>query len=391
TGARVSVLACDVADRAAMTEVFAGIPADLPLRTVVHAAGVGSTLTPVESLTLDQLHDELRVKASGALLLDELTAGLELDAFVLFSSGAASWGGSGQGGYAAGNACLDSLAEYRRSQGRTATSIAWGTWAEVGMAAGSVEGNEYLQRLGVSAMAPELAITALQRVLEDDETTVTVSDMDWGKFVPAFTLARPSNLFALLPEAAPAPETAEHDAEGTEFAARMAAMLPEQRRGHLSTLVREHTAAVLGHGSGNDIDPTLAFREAGFDSLTAVELRNRLQKITGLALPATLVFDYPSPSKLIDHLTEQLGINEPAGGLGSTGLLALKERLQAFAANPAVRDQLEVILRQVLEVVNGSSAAQCDDIEAASDDELFSMVDHDSGWTSDSLSTSDHE
>ncbi|MDF2261417.1 type I polyketide synthase, partial [Streptantibioticus ferralitis] len=306
TGARVSVLACDVADRAAMTEVFAGIPADLPLRTVVHAAGVGSALTPVESLTLDQLNDELRVKASGALLLDELTAGLELDAFVLFSSGAASWGGSGQGGYAAGNACLDSLAEYRRSQGRTATSIAWGGWAAPGMTELDAAFVDYLGRMGVLAMQPDLAIAAMQRVLEDDETTITVSDMDWAKFVPAFTLARPSRLFALLPETNPAVgELA--DADGAAFADRVAAMSVAERREHLTALVRDHAAAVLGHADGTDIDPGQAFREAGFDSLTAVELRNRLQTATGLALSATLVFDYPNAARLAGYLAEQFG------------------------------------------------------------------------------------
>nr|WP_286012064.1 type I polyketide synthase [Streptomyces violaceusniger] len=390
-GARVTMLAGDVADRSVMTEALAGVPADLPLRTVVHAAGVGNAFTPVESMTPDQLAGELRVKAGGALLLDELTADLELDAFVLFSSGAASWGGSGQGGYAAGNACLDSLAEYRRALGRTATSVAWGTWAEAGMAADSSEGHG-LQRLGVSAMAPDLAVTALQRVVEDDETTVTVTDMDWGTFAPAFTLARPSNLFALLPEAAPAPEAAGED-EGPELAHRMAALPAEERREHLMTLVREHTAAVLGHDSAKDVDPAQAFRDAGFDSLAAVELRNRLQKITGLALPATLVFDYPSPNKLVDHLAEELGGDEAV----AAGLQELKERLQAFAADPAVRDDLEAMLRQVLATAEGtngydsSPAAQRDDIDAASDDELFSMVDQETSWMSDSSSTADHE
>ncbi|GAA1934578.1 hypothetical protein GCM10009753_79790 [Streptantibioticus ferralitis] len=306
-GAKVSVLAGDVADRAAVTEVFAGIPADLPLRTVVHTAGILHEPLAVETLPLAKLHETLRAKVTGALLLDELTAGLKLDAFVLFSSGAASWGGSGQGGYAAGNACLDSLAEYRRSQGRTATSIAWGTWAEVGMAAANTGNSDYLMRLGVLPMQPEPAITAMQRVLEDDETTVTVSDMDWSKFAPAFSLARPSRLFALLPEAGPGVAEPGADSDATAFAGRMAAMPADARRNHLTALVRDHAAAVLGHSSGADVDPGLAFREAGFDSLTAVELRNRLQAVTGLALPATLVFDYPNPAKLADLLEGMVG------------------------------------------------------------------------------------
>ncbi|MFI2208014.1 SDR family NAD(P)-dependent oxidoreductase, partial [Streptomyces sp. NPDC020192] len=305
-GARVSVHACDVADREAMAAVVAAIPDDLPLRTVMHAAGIGSDLAPVESLTAEQLAGELRVKAEGALLLDELTEGMELDAFVLFSSGAASWGGSGQGGYAAGNAFLDSLAEWRRARGRTATSIAWGGWAAPGMTDIDASFVDYLRRMGVRTMQPDLAVAAMQRVLEQDETTITVSDMDWTKFVPAFTLARPSRLFALLPEAAPAAaELTESDAGG--FAGRMAAMPAAERRAYLTTLVREHAAAVLGHTGGDEIEPGQAFREIGFDSLTAVELRNRLQTATVTNLPATLVFDYPSAARLAGYLAERFG------------------------------------------------------------------------------------
>ncbi|WP_430393197.1 type I polyketide synthase [Actinacidiphila reveromycinica] len=384
-GARVTVVAGDVADRAVLAEAFAAVPADLPLRTVVHAAGVGNAFTPLESMTPERLADELRVKAGGALLLDELTEGMDLDAFVLFSSGAASWGGSGQGGYAAGNACLDSLAEYRRARGRTATSVAWGTWAEVGMAAGSSDGHDHLARLGVSAMAPDLAIIALQRVIEDDAATATVSAMDWSTFAPAFTLARPSNLFALLPEAVPAaPDAAEAD---TGFAQHLAALPDEERREELLALVREHTAAVLGHDSARDVDPAQAFRDAGFDSLTAVELRNRLQRRTGLALPATLVFDHPNPNRLVDHLAGEL----VGGGDAAGGLDELRDRLQTFAADPAVREDLEAMLRQVLGAVEDATAAQRGDIDAASDEELFSMVDQGSSWMSDSSSTADHE
>ncbi|MFI2207875.1 type I polyketide synthase, partial [Streptomyces sp. NPDC020192] len=306
-GARVSVIAGDVADRATMTGILAGLPADLPLRSVFHTAGVLHEPLPVEELPVATLHAGLGAKVGGALLLDELTEGMELDAFVLFSSGAASWGGSGQGGYAAGNACLDSLAEYRRARGRTATSIAWGTWAEAGMAAANTEEHDYLVRLGVLPMQPEPAIAAMQRVLEDDATTVTVSDMDWAKFVPAFSLARPSRLFTLLQGAGPAVAEPEADGDATAFAERLAALPAAERREHLTALVQDHAAAVLGHGSGDELDPETAFRDAGFDSLTAVELRNRLQALTGLTLPATLVFDYPNPLKLAALLDEMAG------------------------------------------------------------------------------------
>ncbi|WP_335984223.1 type I polyketide synthase, partial [Streptomyces sp. CA2R106] len=341
-GARVSVVAGDVADRATMAGVFAAVPADLPLRSVFHTAGVLHEPTPVEAMPVGTLHDSLGAKAEGALLLDELTTGMELDAFVLFSSGAASWGGAGQGGYAAGNACLDSLAEYRRAQGRTATSIAWGTWAEAGMAAANTEEHDYLVRLGVLPMRPDPAIAAMQRVLEDDATTVTVSDMDWSRFAPAFSLARPSRLLALLQDQAGPEAAAEPEADAAAFTGRLAAVPAEERREFLVTLVRDHAAAVLGHGSGDELDPETAFRDAGFDSLTAVELRDRLQAMTGLSLPATLVFDYPNPFKLALLLDELTG-----GGAGGDGDEE-EELRRKVAAVPLARLRAAGLLDAVL-------------------------------------------
>ena len=200
-GARVSVVACDVADRQALAGVLADIPEEWPLRTVVHAAGVLSDSTELASMTPEQLERQLRAKVDGARNLDELTREADLDAFVLFSSGAAAWGSGGQAGYAAGNAYLDALAVYRRAQGLKATSVAWGSWDEAGMLIGlRADERDRLDLLGVVPMRPQLAITALQRVLHEDETTIVVADMDWAKFAPIFTAARPSPLLSELPE-----------------------------------------------------------------------------------------------------------------------------------------------------------------------------------------------
>ncbi|MET7575500.1 beta-ketoacyl reductase, partial [Streptomyces sp. NPDC005492] len=359
-GARVSVLAGDVADRATMADLLAGLPGDLPLRSVFHTAGVLHEPTPVEAMPVRTLHDSLCAKAEGALLLDELTGGMDLDAFVLFSSGAASWGGTGQGGYAAGNACLDSLAEYRRARGRTATSIAWGTWAEAGMAAANTEEHDYLVRLGVLPMQPGPAIAAMQRVLEDDATTVTVSDMDWSRFAPAFSLARPSRLLALLQDQADT-EADQPEADAAAFTGRLAAVPAPERREFLVTLVRDHAAAVLGHGSGDELDPETAFRDAGFDSLTAVELRDRLQAMTGLSLPATLVFDYPNPFKLALLLEELTGGD--AGGEG-----AEEELRRKVAAVPLARLRAAGLLDAVLALAE-QDAPDAPDGQGAGDEE----------------------
>ncbi|WP_305790274.1 SDR family NAD(P)-dependent oxidoreductase, partial [Symbioplanes lichenis] len=301
-GARVTVAACDVADRDALAEVVAGLPEECPLRSVVHAAGVMSGNTPLVSTTADRLREQVSVKIDGARHLDELTRDLELDAFVLFSSGAAAWGSGGQGGYAAGNAYLDALAVARRAQGRTATSIAWGSWDESGMLIGLAGAErDHLDSLGVIPMRPRTAVAALQRALHDDETTLVVTDMDWASFAPVFTAARPSPLLADLPEAAAALAGPEATAEDQGLASLPAA----EREQVLLDLVREVAAGVLGHAPGARIPDDQPFKELGFDSLTAVELRNLLQQRTGTSLPASAAFDHPTVTRLAGHLASR--------------------------------------------------------------------------------------
>ncbi|HEY8984547.1 MAG TPA: type I polyketide synthase, partial [Streptomyces sp.] len=195
-GARVTVAACDAADRAGLAAVLGAIPGEFPLTAVVHAAGVGDGDAPLREITAEGLEGLWRAKAGSAWLLHELTGelGLDLDAFVMFSSGAASWGSAGSPGYAASNAFLDGLAGYRRGRGLAATSIAWGTWSSDGLA--SEELLEHLSLIGLRPMAPEPAIGALERALLDGHTLLTVTDTDWRRFVPAFTAHRPSPLLA---------------------------------------------------------------------------------------------------------------------------------------------------------------------------------------------------
>ncbi|BBB01307.1 polyketide synthase [Actinacidiphila reveromycinica] len=302
-GARVSVVAGDVGDRDTLAELIASVPAELPLRSVLHAAGVVDEAGAVETLTAEALQAQLRVKVAGGLLLDELTQDLELDAFVLFSSGAAAWGSAGQGSYAAANACLDALAGHRRARGLTALSVAWGAWDAPGMMAADADYAQYLERLGVHPMQPEAAVAALHRALSDGDTNVTVTNMDWSRFVPAFGMARPSRLFSLLPEAAATADPEEQE-EGVDH---LRSMTARERRDHLLAAARDHAAAVLGYDSGDQVDAAQAFKELGFDSVTAVEFRNRLQTVTGLSLPTTLVFDYPNAGRIADYLAERFG------------------------------------------------------------------------------------
>ncbi|MER5556441.1 type I polyketide synthase [Streptomyces sp. NPDC002793] len=296
----VSVVACDVSDRDALAEIVAEVAGDL--RAVVHAAGVASYRSLAE-LTADELADVVRAKELGARWLDELTAGLDLDAFVLFSSGAATWGGASQGAYAVGNAYLDALAVDRRTRGLPATSLAWGGW-DVGMSADIDAGT--LSRRGLRLMDPQLALAAMRQAIADDETNLTVADMDWARFAVNYAVARRRPLIEDIPEAALAAPEPAGDGTAAELRRELAPLTPARRRDRLTDLVLGAVAGVLRLGSPRDVPLDKPFQSIGFDSLTAVELRGVLVGATGLALPATLVFDHPDPTALADHLAAEL-------------------------------------------------------------------------------------
>ncbi|MFG1799528.1 type I polyketide synthase [Micromonospora carbonacea] len=322
-GVDCRVARCDAADRAGMTDLIADLRRDgPPLRAVVHAAGV-SEVVPLTDTTLEDLAYVIAPKLVGAELLDELLDGVELDAFVLFSSIAAVWGSGGQGAYAAGNAHLDALAEARRGRGLPATSVAWGPWTESGMFSDGAP--EQLRRRGLRVMPPGVALAGLRHALAAGDTCVTVADVDWATFHPLFTALRPSPLLAGLPAvhaltAAPAaaPDPA---APGRDLLAGLRSLPGQERRAALLEMVRVDAAKVLGHSSADAIETDRGFLDLGFDSLTAVELRNLLTAATGHDLPTTVVFDYPTPAGLADHLHEELfgGVAGPDAGPGAGG------------------------------------------------------------------------
>nr|BCB17031.1 modular polyketide synthase [Streptomyces nobilis] len=312
-GAQVTVAACDVADR----EAVAGLLEELAagghrIRSVFHAAGVSPAHT-IADMSAADIAEVFGAKTAGAAHLDELVDVEGLDAFVLFSSNSGVWGGGGQGAYAAANAYLDALAQRRRARGLTATSIAWGAWGGSGMAAAE-EAEEHLRRRGVTAMAPERAVAALAQAVAYDETFLAVADVDWERFAPSFTSVRPSPFIGELPEVrralaepeAAADQGARGSGAGSEWAERLVGLAEREQERLLLDLVRGQAAAVLGYAGAEAVEPGRAFRELGFDSLTAVEVRNRLATTTGLKLPTTLVFDYPTPVVLAGYLRSQL-------------------------------------------------------------------------------------
>jgi acyl transferase domain-containing protein/acyl carrier protein len=297
---RVTAVACDVADRAQLQSLLDGIPADRPLTAVVHAAGILDDAM-LDSLTPDRFESVFRAKVAPALLLDELTGDLEV--FALFSSVAGAIGNPGQANYAAANAALDAVAHRRRVRGAAATSIAWGAWSGDGMAA-SVR--EQARDTG-TLLDPAVALTALAELVTEPAPTAVVADLQDARFLEALFSLRPSPVLSALPAARQAAENAEQIRRSGETAvsglrAELAAAGPADRVRILLDVVREHAAAVLAHDDAGAIKPDHAFSDLGFDSLTSMELRTRLARVTGLPLPAGLLFDHPRPRALAEHL-----------------------------------------------------------------------------------------
>ncbi|AYF31956.1 polyketide synthase [Micromonospora tulbaghiae] len=290
-GVPVTLLACDMADRDAVATMLAAIPAEPRLTAVVHAAGVGAQQTLTE-LTPAKAARVAAGKAAGARHLDELLGDRPLDAFVLFSSAAAVWGSAGMAAYAAANAYLDGLAAERRARGRAGTSIAWGGWAGAGM--GRLVADDAHTRQGVRMMPPALALTALRRAVEQRDVTVTVADVDWPRFAEIFSLSRRRPLLDEVAEAASAAAEPADDSRAAELGRRLARGTEPERDEIMRNLVRTEAAAVLGYAGNEQLPVDVSFKDLGFTSVTAVELRQRLASATGLNLPATLVFDHPS-------------------------------------------------------------------------------------------------
>ncbi|OPF75718.1 polyketide synthase, partial [Streptomyces antioxidans] len=388
-GAEVTWAACDAADRTALAEVIAAIPAGHPLTAVIHAAGVLDDGT-VESLTPERVDHVLRPKVDAAWNLHELTRdNPDLSAFVLFSSAAGVFGNPGQGNYAAANTFLDALAQHRRAQGLPAVSLAWGLWEdEGGMAATlATADRQRMSRgsMGALSNAEGLALFDVSGVA--GHAVLIPAALDIAALRAQSTAGVAPLLRGLI--RTPVRRAAAGGGGGADGAAglaeRLAGMSAAERDRFLLNLVCGQVATVLGYGGAAAIEPGAAFKELGFDSLTAVELRNRLGAATGLRLPATLIFDYPTPDALADHLRAELPHGD-GGGPSVFGELDRLEAALAVAADDSVtRSRITMRLQALLAKWNDAQDATGDgdtddhDLESATDDELFDLLDDELG------------
>ncbi|MDM4723012.1 SDR family NAD(P)-dependent oxidoreductase [Micromonospora sp. WMMA1363] len=372
-GLHTVVESCADADRDAIAALVAATVPEQPLTAVVHAADVTQT-SSVDDTSERDLADVFAAKVETAVWLDGLLEDTPLDAFVVFSSIAGVWGGGGQGPSGAANAVLDALIEWRRARGFRATSIGWGALNQVGVGMDEAALAQ-LRRRGVLPMEPSVAMTAMVQAVRDNEKFVAVADMDWTSFIPAFTSVRPSPLFADLPEAQAAVAASQSDTESSDTTASLADSLrgvtdSEQNR-ILLRLVRGHASTVLGHGGAEGIGPRQPFQEVGFDSLAAVNLRNSLHAATGLRLPATLIFDYPTPEALVGYLRAEL-LREPDDGLPGRE----DDLRRVLASVPIARFREAGVLETLLSLADADDDVPDEPVPSGADDvELIDALD----------------
>ncbi|WP_158893401.1 type I polyketide synthase [Amycolatopsis anabasis] len=372
-GAEVTIAACDTTDRRALADVLARIPAEHPLTGVVHTAGVLDDGV-IGSLTPERVDAVLGPKIDTALNLHELTRDRELGGFVLFSSAAGVLGGPGQGNHAAANAFLDALAQSRRAAGLPAVSLAWGPWDQSDESARIARG-------GVEPLSRADGLALFDIGLAAGAALLIPIELDTRKL-----RAASDQVPALLRGLVRTPtRTASKGGAVTDLKQRLAGLSEEAQEDLLVELVATHTAAALGYDAADAIEETRAFQELGLDSLTAVELRNRLSTATGLRLPVTLVFDYPKPAVLARYLRAELTRAEEPDFLTTLEELdRLETVLLAAAEDELGRERVATRLAALLSRLSGEKAAKdagsmAERLEVATDDELFALVDNKPG------------
>ncbi|MEV5255741.1 SDR family NAD(P)-dependent oxidoreductase [Streptomyces werraensis] len=391
-GATVSVVACDVSDRAQTEALLGRIPGEHPLRGVVHTAGVFDPGV-IGALTPERLAKVFAPKVDAVRHLDELTRDLALDAFVVYSSASSVFMGAGSGGYAAANAYLDGLMSYRRAAGLPGLSLSWGPWEQVTGMAGNIDDLTRTRmsrregRGGVQALRSAEGMELFDAALRSEESLLVPARLDL-RAVRADAAAGggvPHLLRGLVRAGRQPVRTTGGGGDRRQLADRLVGLSAAKQEALLLGVVCAQAAVVLGHSGPESVRVEMAFNEAGFDSLTSVELRNRLREATGLKLPATLVFDHPTPLALARYLRAELAVDEasPADAV-LAGLAGLEAAIESAGSDEEARDRITVRLLELLRAAEatggpgedpaGADAAD-EDLDTATDEELFALVD----------------
>jgi NADPH:quinone reductase-like Zn-dependent oxidoreductase len=381
-GAEAKVVACDVSNREQVRELLAAIPADHPLDAVFHAAGVLDDGV-IGSLTCERIDRVLAPKVDGAWNLHELTSEMDLSAFVLFSSIAGVMGAPGQANYAAANAFLDGLAARRRSLGLVGTSIAWGLWARASEMTGHIGelDRARISRGGLLSLSDEQGLALLDDALAIGEALVVSVGLDMSALRAQARVGELPGLWRELIRVRPR-ESVSSSHRGL---ARLLAQTAEDEHAQLVLdLVCAEAARVLGHPSSDAVDVRRTFKDLGFDSLAGVELRNRLASQIGRRLPASLVFDYPTPTALAEALLEEIAPESQSNGSLDLELDRLAQALAMVPAEDPRRELAVTRLQTLLRNLNtGGETNDLEDTEqalqTASADELYRFIDAQAG------------
>nr|WP_204038389.1 type I polyketide synthase [Micromonospora qiuiae] len=383
-GATVTTASCDTADPEQLAALVAAIPAARPITAVIHCAGTIEDAT-VGTMTVDQLHGVLAPKVDTAWHLHRLTQHHPVLTFALFSSAAGTIGNPGQANYAAANTFLDALAHHRRRAGQPATSLAWGMWEQDSAltATLSAQDRARLTRYGLVPMPTQQALQLLDRAITSEQPDVLTAHLNLATLRQLATDGQlPAVMRRLLPST-PGTATA---TTAAPLGQRLADLSPPEQQELILNTLRTHTAAVLGHGNASQLDLTQPFKELGFDSLTAVELRNRLSAATGQRLPATVVFDHPTPTALATYLRRRLAPEQTATATALEHLVRLESVLSGIQPGSEDEGQVGNRLRALLAKWTGAreSAEQAvtEKLEAASTAEIFDFIDRELGRTS---------
>ena len=378
-GAEVEILSCDVSDKTQVKGLLDGIDPEHPLSMIVHAAGVLDDGV-LESLTPERVSSVLSPKVDGAWNLHELTRGMDLAAFVLFSSIAGSLGSPGQANYAAANSFLDALAAQRRAQGLPAVSLAWGAWTNVdGMAdsLGEID-SARIEGSGITSLTPETGLEIFDSAHDLPEALVLAVKLNTGVLTRQAAQGElPPLLGGLIRTATP---RAGHTTNS--LAQRLTGHTRDESERIVLELIQTHAAAVLGHTSPQAIQPTRIFKDLGFDSLAGIELRNRLTNNTGLRLPASIAFDHPTPHALTQFLLNHLPGESSSGNMSVEAELAQVEgRLSALAADGVARATVAARLHSFLSRLGYAEApvGDDDDVRSATAEEVFDLIDRELG------------
>lgn len=384
-GCETLIVACDVADRAALETLLAEIPREHPLTSVIHCAAVLDNGV-VEALDGERLARVMAAKVDGALHLHELTTGLELAQFVLCSSIAATLGAAGQANHAAANSVLDALASNRHAEGLPCISLAFGEWdgatriTEAPLESDRGRVDEGFRRYeGLTPMSAEQGLELFDAACASDRPLLAPLYLDTDALR---SHAANGTLHPLLRGLIKVPTRRASNTQGA-LARRLAEASESEREAIVLELVQAQVAVVLGHSSAYTVDVNRPFKEAGSDSLTALDLRNRLSSATGLRLPATLVFDHPTPTAVAQYMLEVFGSDgERGGSVGSLDreFAEIEGRLSMFAASESERPQVLARLQALLSKLSNESQGRDDsDISAAGSDELFRLIDEELG------------